>query len=77
MAALAAAGLAGCEEEPAAAPPDTVDDPPPPPTSRGMVLVPAGTFTMGDGVSSCGTDTRRISLSRDFELGRYAVTNAE
>jgi formylglycine-generating enzyme required for sulfatase activity len=42
-----------------------------------MVTVPAGTFTMGDGVASCGVEERVVTLTRDFYLGRHEVTNQE
>jgi len=41
------------------------------------VLVAAGSFTMGDGVAHCGTSERIVTLTRDFYLGRYEVTNQE
>jgi len=43
----------------------------------GMAAVPAGVFTMGDGVASCGTDQRQVTLTRDFYLGLHEVTNQE
>jgi formylglycine-generating enzyme required for sulfatase activity len=51
----------------------TVPLPRPPET----ILVPAGAFTMGDGVSTCGEDQRSVTLTRDVDLGRYEVTNQE
>ena len=42
-----------------------------------MVLVPSGTFIMGDGVAHCGVDEREVTLTRDFWLGQYEVTNQE
>ncbi len=42
-----------------------------------MVLVPAGTFIMGDGVGNCGTDERQVTLTRDFLIGQYEVTNEQ
>lgn len=42
-----------------------------------MVLVPAGSFAMGDGVASCGQDEREVTLTRDFQLGQYEITNEE
>ena len=42
-----------------------------------MVLVPSGTFIMGDGVAWCGVDERQVTLTRDFWLGQYEVTNQE
>ena len=48
--------------------------PPPPPNT---IVVPAGTFTMGDGGAFCGRDEREVTLTRDFFLGQYEVTNQE
>ena len=42
-----------------------------------MVLVPAGTFSMGDGVAYCGTNQHQVTLTRDFYLGQHEVTNQE
>jgi len=42
-----------------------------------MVLVPAGTFTMGDGVAYCGTDEHQVTLTHSFYLGQYEVTNQQ
>jgi len=42
-----------------------------------MVIVPAGTFIMGDGVAECGIDQRWVTLTRDFYLGRTEVTNQQ
>ena len=42
-----------------------------------MVLVPSGTFIMGDGVASCGQEEHQVTLTRDFWLGQYEVTNQE
>ncbi len=42
-----------------------------------MVLVPAGSFIMGDGAAPCGVDEREITLTRDFYLGQHEVTNQE
>jgi len=47
------------------------------PTPGDMVLIPAGTFTMGDGEASCGEDEREVTLTRDFYIGVYEVTNGE
>ena len=47
------------------------------PTPDPMVLVPAGTFIMGDGVAWCGTDQREVTLTHAFWLARYEVTNGE
>jgi hypothetical protein len=43
----------------------------------GPLLVPAGVFTMGDGVSYCGVDEPEVTLTRAFHLGQYEVTNLE
>lgn len=40
-----------------------------------MVLVPAGTFVMGDGVARCGVDEREVTLTRDLYLSPHEVTN--
>lgn len=42
-----------------------------------MVLVPAGVFTMGDGISYCGVDEREVTLTNNYYLGQYEVTNQE
>lgn len=42
-----------------------------------MVTVPAGVFTMGDGLSSCGLIQREVTLTRDFGLCQHEVTNLE
>ena len=42
-----------------------------------MVLVPAGSFTMGDGTAPCGVDERTVTLTRNFLLGQHEVTNSE
>ena len=42
-----------------------------------MVLVTAGAFVMGDGWAFCGQDERLVTLTRDFHLGQYEVTNQE
>ncbi len=42
-----------------------------------VVLVPAGSFTMGDGSSYCGQDEREVTLTRSFHLFQHEVTNAE
>lgn len=42
-----------------------------------MALVPAGMFTMGDGVSYCGTQQHQVSLTHSFYLGACEVTNKE
>ena len=52
-------------------------------TNIEMLLVPAGTFTMGCSASTqygCGTDespTHQVTLSQAFYMGRYEVTQAE
>lgn len=47
------------------------------PVPAQAVLVPAGSFVAGDGVSTCGTDRRVVTLTRDFYLGQFEVTNLE
>lgn len=42
-----------------------------------MVLVPAGTFTMGDGEALCGKDQHQVTLTHSFYLGKYEVTKKE
>lgn len=42
-----------------------------------MVLVPAGTFIMGDGVAHCGVDEHQVTLTHDFYLAQHKVTNLE
>ena len=42
-----------------------------------LVLVPAGTFIMGDGVAYCGHDEHQVTLTRDFYIGQYEVTNEQ
>jgi len=42
-----------------------------------MVLVPAGVFTMGDGAAYCGVDEHEVTLTQDFYLGQYEVTNQQ
>jgi formylglycine-generating enzyme required for sulfatase activity len=46
-------------------------------TPLGMVFIPAGSFVMGDGVAPHGVDERDVTLTRDFYLGQYEVTNQE
>ncbi len=43
----------------------------------GFVAVPAGVFTMGDGVAYCGWDEHEVTLTRAFYLGQHEVTNKE
>jgi formylglycine-generating enzyme required for sulfatase activity len=43
----------------------------------GMVLVPAGTFTMGDGTTECGDTSIDVTLTNDFYLDQHEVTNQE
>ena len=47
------------------------------PSPGPMVLVPSGTFIMGDGVAYCGVDERQVTLTHDFWLGQYEVTNQQ
>lgn len=42
-----------------------------------MTLVPAGSFTMGDGTAYCGTNQRTVTLTNSFFLGKHEVTNGE
>ncbi len=46
-------------------------------TAPVMVLVPAGSFIMGDGAALSGRGERNVTLTRDFYLGQYEVTNQE
>ena len=47
------------------------------PFVEAMVVVPSGTFIMGDGESQCGVDEHEVTLTRDFCLARSEVTNQE
>jgi len=47
------------------------------PAPRSFVFVPSGTFIMGDGVASCGEDKHQVTLTHDFWIGQYEVTNRE
>jgi formylglycine-generating enzyme required for sulfatase activity len=42
-----------------------------------MLLVPPGSFIMGDGVSYCGRSQREITLTRAFLLDEHEVTNRQ
>jgi formylglycine-generating enzyme required for sulfatase activity len=42
-----------------------------------MVRVTAGSFTMGDGEAQGGIPERNVTLTRDFYVGQYEVTNKE
>ncbi|MBD3236234.1 MAG: SUMF1/EgtB/PvdO family nonheme iron enzyme [Candidatus Eisenbacteria bacterium] len=42
-----------------------------------LVRVPAGTFVMGDGVSTCGMQEHTVTLTRDFFLAQHEITNGE
>ena len=42
-----------------------------------MVLVPAGVFTMGDGISYGGMEEREVTLTNSFYLGQYEITNQQ
>jgi len=42
-----------------------------------VIVVPAGDFTEGDGQSPGGVDQRDVTLTHDFLLGAYEVTNEE
>jgi formylglycine-generating enzyme required for sulfatase activity len=67
---LATALWVGCSTT--SGPSESSDDSP-----AGMVLVAAGSFVMGGGVAGCGADERNVTLTRDFYLGQYEVTNQE
>jgi formylglycine-generating enzyme required for sulfatase activity len=41
-----------------------------------LIVVAAGTFTMGDGVEACNLE-HEVTLTRDFYLGQHEVTNQE
>lgn len=45
--------------------------------SPSLILVPAGAFIMGDGISYGGNDQHEVTLTRDFYLGQFEVTNEE
>jgi formylglycine-generating enzyme required for sulfatase activity len=47
------------------------------PTPPGYVRIPAGSFTMGDGIAPCGSNLYPVTLTKDFYLGRAEVTNAQ
>lgn len=49
----------------------------PAPTVPQLVLIPAGTFVMGDGESTGGLDEHSVTLTRDFYLGQTEITNQE
>ena len=42
-----------------------------------VVLVQAGSFTMGDGLAGCGVDEHEVTLTHDFHLCQHQVTNQE
>lgn len=42
-----------------------------------LAIVPAGTFTQGDGQAYCGADKRQVTLTNTFYLGVFEVTNQE
>ncbi len=42
-----------------------------------MVYVPPGTFMMGDGEATCGSQEHEVTLTRGFYLGQHEVTNQE
>jgi formylglycine-generating enzyme len=42
-----------------------------------LVLVPAGTFQMGDSAFSNAKPVRQVTLSDDFYMGKYEVTNQQ
>lgn len=43
----------------------------------GMAELPAGGFTMGDGVAQCGSQQHQVTLTRSFYLGQREVTNQD
>ncbi len=47
------------------------------PVTTGLVRVPAGSFTMGDGSATCGTSQDPVTLTEEFHLGQTEVTNAQ
>ncbi len=48
-----------------------------PPEIGAMVLVPPGTFMMGDGIALCGVDEHQVTLTSRFYFRQYEVTNQE
>ncbi|MEE8573524.1 MAG: SUMF1/EgtB/PvdO family nonheme iron enzyme [Gemmatimonadota bacterium] len=42
-----------------------------------FVLVPSGSFTMGDGTAYCGADQREVTLTESYYLKQHEVTNQE
>jgi formylglycine-generating enzyme required for sulfatase activity len=42
-----------------------------------FAVIPAGTFVMGDGVSDCAHEERRVTLTHDFLLGQTEVTTEQ
>jgi formylglycine-generating enzyme required for sulfatase activity len=42
-----------------------------------MVKVPAGSFISGDGEASCSFSQVEVTLTRDFWLGQYEITNLQ
>lgn len=42
-----------------------------------MVTIPAGEFTMGDSSSYCGVAQRQVTLSHNFAVSKYEVTNEQ
>jgi formylglycine-generating enzyme required for sulfatase activity len=47
------------------------------PSPGNRILIPPGTFIMGDGEVYCGKDEHQVTLTRAFYLGQYEVTNQE
>ena len=45
--------------------------------AQDVVLVSAGTFIMGDGAAPCGSSEHSVTLTNNFYLGQYEVTNQE
>ena len=42
-----------------------------------MVFIRSGSFSMGDGIAECGRTPHRVTLTRDYYLGRHEVSNEE
>ena len=47
------------------------------PTEPEMILVPAGSFTMGQPGAQFGTPEHPVTLTHDYYLGRSEITNAD
>ncbi len=48
-----------------------------PPAPPSLVFVPSGTFIMGDGEAKCGENERQVTLTHDFWISQYEVTNQD